>query len=151
MAETRRKFDSDFREGAVRLVRETGKPIAQVARDLGVNAGTLGNWVNADQRRRGSDGVPVDGLGDVGRLVAHRVADVLDRDAVGAHGQMIFSMIIKSEDHASDLRVWVELRGFEPLTPSMRIQCSTGQTGQVTASAQVSGLCTVTITASEAA
>ena len=53
MAETRRKFDQDFKEGAVRLVRETGKPIAQIARDLGINAGTLGNWVNADQRRRG--------------------------------------------------------------------------------------------------
>jgi len=51
MAETRRKFDADFREGAVRLVRETGKPFAQVARDLGINAGTLGNWVNADARR----------------------------------------------------------------------------------------------------
>jgi transposase len=53
MAETRRKFDKDFREGAVRLVRETGKPIAQVARDLGINEGTLANWVNADKRRRG--------------------------------------------------------------------------------------------------
>ena len=53
MAETRRKFDQDFKEGAVRLVRETGKPIAQVAKDLGINAGTLGNWVNADRRRRG--------------------------------------------------------------------------------------------------
>jgi transposase len=53
MGETRRKFDKDFREGAVRLVRETGEPIAQVARDLGINAGTLGNWVDADRRRRG--------------------------------------------------------------------------------------------------
>jgi transposase len=53
MAETRRKFDADFKEGAVRLVRETGRPIAQVARDLGINEGTLGNWVNADKRRRG--------------------------------------------------------------------------------------------------
>ena len=35
MAETRRKFDADFKEGAVRLVRETGRPIAQVAKDLG--------------------------------------------------------------------------------------------------------------------
>ena len=45
MAEIRRKFDRDFQQGAVRLVLETGKPIAQVARDLGVNAGTLGNWL----------------------------------------------------------------------------------------------------------
>jgi len=53
VAETRRKFDQDFREGAVRLVRETGKPIAQAARDLGINEGTLRNWVNLDRRRRG--------------------------------------------------------------------------------------------------
>src|SRR2546421_12977859 len=53
MAETRRKFDRDFKEGAVRLVRETGKPIAEVARDLGIKEGTMGNWVNADRRRRG--------------------------------------------------------------------------------------------------
>ena len=52
MSKTRRKFDQDFKEGAVRLVRETGKPIAQVARELGIHDGTLGNWVNADRRRR---------------------------------------------------------------------------------------------------
>ena len=34
MAETRRKFDRYFKEGAVRLVRETGRPIAEVGRDL---------------------------------------------------------------------------------------------------------------------
>src|ERR1035437_7515874 len=51
MAESRRKFGRDFREGAVRLVRETGKPIAVVARDLGIHDGTLGNWVSAYQRQ----------------------------------------------------------------------------------------------------
>ena len=32
MGETRREFHADFREGAVRLTRELGKPIAQLAR-----------------------------------------------------------------------------------------------------------------------
>jgi transposase len=53
MAETRRKFDEDFKVGAVRIVRETGKPIAQVARELGINEGTLGNWCARDRRARG--------------------------------------------------------------------------------------------------
>ena len=52
-----RKFDEDFKAGAVRLVLETGKPIAQIARELGINDGTLGNWVTAARRARdGGDG-----------------------------------------------------------------------------------------------
>jgi transposase len=49
MPEKRRRFDREFREGAVRIVKETGKPIAQVARDLGIHDGTLGNWVAKDR------------------------------------------------------------------------------------------------------
>ena len=58
--ETRRKFDQDFKQGAVRIVRETGKPIAQVARELGINEGTLGNWCAQDRRQRGEPGGPLD-------------------------------------------------------------------------------------------
>jgi transposase len=49
----RRKYDTEFREGAVTIVRETGKPIGEVARDLGVGAGTLGSWVHRDRMGRG--------------------------------------------------------------------------------------------------
>ncbi len=52
MARNYRKFDEDFKRGAVQLVIETGKPIAQVARELGVNEGTLGNWVVKARRNR---------------------------------------------------------------------------------------------------
>lgn len=60
--ETRRKFDQEFKDGAVRIVRETGKPTAQVARELGINEGNLGNWVAKDRRfREGGDGELSDG------------------------------------------------------------------------------------------
>jgi transposase len=52
MARQYRKFDEDFRQGAVRLVVETGRPIAQVARELGINEGTLGNWCAKARRER---------------------------------------------------------------------------------------------------
>jgi len=50
MPEQRRKFSPQFKAEAVQMVFETGKPIAEVARDLGINEGTLGNWVNAWRR-----------------------------------------------------------------------------------------------------
>ncbi len=53
MPERRRRFDQDFKDGAVRIVRDTQKSVAEVARDLGINEGTLGNWVNKDKSRRG--------------------------------------------------------------------------------------------------
>lgn len=40
-----RKFTEEYRDEAVKMVIETSRPIAEVARDLGINEGTLGNWV----------------------------------------------------------------------------------------------------------
>ncbi|HET9970892.1 MAG TPA: transposase [Streptosporangiaceae bacterium] len=82
MGETRRKFDKDFREGAVRLVRETGKPVAQVARDLGINEGTLGNWVN-QRRRDGGDGVlSEDERAELVRLRKENAELTMERDVL---------------------------------------------------------------------
>jgi transposase len=47
----RRKFSPQFKAEAVAMVIETGKPVAEVARDLGVGEGTLGNWVAAWRRQ----------------------------------------------------------------------------------------------------
>ncbi len=50
MPEHRRKFSPQFKAEAVQMVIETGKPIAEVARDLGIHDGALGNWVNVWRR-----------------------------------------------------------------------------------------------------
>lgn len=50
---TRRKFSDEFKRNAVELVRTTGRPIAQVARELGVTETSLGRWVAQDRIDRG--------------------------------------------------------------------------------------------------
>jgi hypothetical protein len=42
MPEKRRQYEQEFKEGAVRIVRESGKSIAEIARDLDINAGRRG-------------------------------------------------------------------------------------------------------------
>lgn len=41
----RKKYSQKYRDEAVELVVTSGRPIAQVAVDIGLNVGTLGNWV----------------------------------------------------------------------------------------------------------
>ena len=83
MSEKRKKYDREFREGAVRIVRETGKPIAQVARDLGVHEGTLGNWVNQDREaREGRGELTRDDLAELKRLRSENAELRMERDVL---------------------------------------------------------------------
>jgi transposase-like protein len=59
MTEHRRRFSPQFKAEAVQMVIETGKPIAEVARDLGIHDGTLGNWVNAWRREHPEPDQPI--------------------------------------------------------------------------------------------
>jgi transposase len=83
MARTRRKFDEDFKAGAVRIVRETGKPIAQVARELGINEGTLGNWcARAPARGAGNGPLSEDERAELERLRRENAELAMQRDVL---------------------------------------------------------------------
>jgi transposase len=46
------KYTPEFRREALELVRSSGRPLIEVARSLGMNDGTLGNWVRLDREAR---------------------------------------------------------------------------------------------------
>jgi transposase len=79
-----RKFDQDFQEGVVRIVFETGKRIAEVARELGVNSGTLGNWVARARRARGDGKGPLseDERAELARLRKENAELRMQRDVL---------------------------------------------------------------------
>jgi len=54
-----RKFTPEFREEAARMVVETSRPIADVARELGINETSLGNWVRAYRQNHAGDEPPL--------------------------------------------------------------------------------------------
>ena len=43
----------------MKQVIETSRPIAQVAKELGINSGTLGNWVNTYRREHAGEEAPL--------------------------------------------------------------------------------------------
>ena len=135
MGETRRKFDQDFKEGAVRLVRETGKPVAQVARDLGSNEGTLGNWVNANRRRWDGAGPgefldergwhPVAGHVEEAALPAGSLDLPRDRERLRSHGRLNRSRGTRSrpgqQGHVDDRQRRGTIRTrYSPILPGTR-------------------------------
>ncbi len=54
MGRQRREFSPEYKDEAVRLVINTGRAVATVARELGVNEATLGRWVTSFKGRQGA-------------------------------------------------------------------------------------------------
>ena len=52
MGRQRREFSPEYKDEAVKLVINTGRTVAVVARELGIQESTLGRWVNVFKERQ---------------------------------------------------------------------------------------------------
>jgi transposase len=55
VSQKRRNYSAEYRAEAVKRVIESSRPVAQVARELGILEGTLGNWVAAYRREHAGE------------------------------------------------------------------------------------------------
>ena len=69
MARQRRHFTQEHKDEIVRMVSDGPRPIAHVAREVGIHDTTLGNWVKAYRRRHGDAAA---GSVDVGEKKSER-------------------------------------------------------------------------------
>ena len=58
MPRPKKSFSPEYKDEAVKMVIETSRPIARVAKELGINEGTLGNWVATYRREHAGEEPP---------------------------------------------------------------------------------------------
>ncbi len=75
------KFPPEFRRDAVAMVLDESRTIADVARAIGVNPGTLGNWVGLERVERGDrEGLTADERAVLAELRADNAQLRMERD-----------------------------------------------------------------------
>jgi transposase len=70
VGKTRPPYPRQFREEAVRLARESGKPRGRIAKDLGISEQTLYTWMKQEDLDSGkrSDGLTTEEHAEIRRL-----------------------------------------------------------------------------------
>jgi transposase len=56
----RKNYSPEFKEEAAKMVVDSSRPIAHVAREIGVHEITLGTWVKAYREKHGGEATPLD-------------------------------------------------------------------------------------------
>ena len=81
----RRQFTDEFKAGAVRLVLDEGRTVAQVARELDLTPSALGGWVKQARadRSKGKTGLTTEERAELAALRKELRVVKMERDILG--------------------------------------------------------------------
>ena len=81
----RRSYTDEFKAGAVRLILDEGKRVAEVARDLGLTPSSLRTWVEQARANRsgGKTGLTTDERAELASLRKELRVVKIERDTLG--------------------------------------------------------------------
>ena len=84
------RYDEEFRADAMRLVREGGRSISSVAKDLGINPRTLSNWLGTENKRQNPDKARIMELEAELKAEKRRIAELEETVAILKKATAIF-------------------------------------------------------------
>src|SRR5688572_19298867 len=80
MSRKRKRYTAEFKIEALRLVRESGKPVMQVARELGMQADLLHSWKRkAEKQSETREAFPGNGVRSAEAVENERLRRELER------------------------------------------------------------------------
>lgn len=91
MGNNGKRYDAEFKADAARLVKEGGRSVASVAKDLGINPQTLRNWLGDDKKRSSSDKARIMELEAELRAEKRRNSDLEESVAILKKAAAIFA------------------------------------------------------------
>ena len=59
MSNTANRYSEEFKADAIKMVKERGRSVNSVSKDLGINPQTLRNWLNEEKKRQNPDNVRI--------------------------------------------------------------------------------------------
>lgn len=86
-----KRYDEEFRQGAVKLVLENKQSIAEACRNLGVSRGTMERWLAAEADSHNADKVRLQQLENEVRRLRKEKADLEDTVDILKKAAAIFS------------------------------------------------------------
>ena len=86
-----KRYDEEFRQGAVKLILENKQSIAEACRNLGVSRGTMERWLAAEADSHDAEKVRLRQLEEENRQLRKEKADLEDTVEILKKATAIFS------------------------------------------------------------
>lgn len=91
MAYNGKRYDDEFKADAMRLVKESGRSVNSVAKDLGISVQTLRNWLGEEDKSKMSDKARIMQLEAELRAEKRKAADLEETVAILKKATAIFA------------------------------------------------------------
>ena len=91
MADNGKRYNDDFKADVIRMIKENGRSVNSVAKDLGINSQTIRNWLDRQKTSEDPDKTRIAELEAALKAANRRVSDLEESVEILKKATAIFS------------------------------------------------------------